>query len=138
MKKTFAIIAVIAALLAWGTQLDDPLSSDALILLEKLDRSQNSEAYFYLLGIDAPSNADPVEAGRTLYEEYRKAEEDADYEIIDGLASERLTRPKGDFFCKSLEQGCLESLFTTDSDLDALLSEQALLVKRVDALHGYS
>ena len=138
MKKALAIIAVVAALLAWGSQLDDPLNSDALSLLEKLDRSQDSEAFFYLLGIDAPSNADPIEAGRTLYEEYRKAEEDAGYEIIDGLASERLTRPEGDFFCKSLEQGCLESLFTTDIDLDSLLSEQALLLERVTSLHGYS
>lgn len=136
MKQLLIISAVIAALFV-GTQLDDPLNDDVLALLDKIGESKQSESYFYFLGINAPADIEPIDYGKKVYSKYKRAENDATYETTYDSTLNNTVIPKGKFFCKRWESGCLMSLFSDDIDYSALLSENALLISRVKELHAY-
>lgn len=141
MKKlllSVAILLLLALLLITLGQIDDELSSDAQNLLAQVKPAAGSEAYLYLNGILAAPDDDPIQVGASLLEEYRKQEADDSYQIAYYDQPGKLTLPEGELHCDSRDEGCLQSLFGTDADIEQLLAEHALLRARADSFYQYA
>lgn len=59
----------------WGLQIDDDLEPSAASLLEDANPKGESDAYYYFLGIDAPPDKSPFDAGREISGLLSKAEQ---------------------------------------------------------------
>lgn len=131
-RYLLAFCVVIAG--AIGVQLvDDPLSPEVETMLEAAFYDGESEAYYYLLGINAAPDEDPGEVGRELFESiqyaeqlYDTAKEELDYEHYP--LEKAIPLPEGNFFCHTWKDGCLEAVFSgTEQYGEILRSHQALL-----------
>lgn len=113
-----------------AAQVDDDLSKESVDLIGRINAESTSESYLYLYGIHASDGDDPAKVGRKLLEEYRKLDNDDSYEVIDYPDENKISLPAGDEFCKAWEEGCLEYIFSSQYDVDRLLSENKLLLAR--------
>ncbi len=136
LSAMLAVIAVLAILLAL-TQIDDDLSEEALALISIIEEPKESQAYIYLLGINAAPDADPLEVGGKLLEEYRKQEADENYKAVEYSDPDQILPPEGDLFCGFFQEDCAKTLFTTDFNIEELEREHAILLERLETLHGF-
>ncbi|WNO10735.1 hypothetical protein [Teredinibacter sp. KSP-S5-2] len=135
IKVLFSIFIVLG--LFFGSQIDDDLSDDSLALLERLDGDSESTAYFYLMGIFANENEDPIEVGRVLVKEYQAYEKDDSYKVVEYPRENKLPLPDGELFCHIWKKGCLERLFDSDTEIEALLNDHATLLTRIGKFHSF-
>ena len=127
----------VIAFLVLMTQVDDDLNEEAQDLFGRIDTDGESESYLYLFGIFAEEGENPVNVGKTILEEYRKLEDDESYEVNEYPDSKKLTLPKGDEFCKTWEEGCLEYLFSVDIGTTDLLKDYRVLITRSNRFHEF-
>jgi len=80
----------------------------------------------------AGENENPEDIGRQIINEYQQLEADASYEINQYQNSEKISLPKGDLFCWSFEDGCLEYLFSSDVDIEGLVNQHTILLNRTN------
>ena len=130
MKKVLSIIVTAIVFLVLLAQIDDELSEQAVDLLNRLEADAESESYLYLYGLFAKETDSPESVGKTLLEEYKESITAESYQLVDYPDSDKLPLPKGDAFCRSWEDGCLEYLFSSDIDAKALLSKNKTLMTR--------
>lgn len=133
MKKlllTILLLAFVVVVVVMTAQIDDDLSKESTDLIGRLNAESTSESYLYLFGIFASDGDDPAKVGRKLLEEYRKLENDDSYEVIEYPDENKISLPTGDEFCKAWEEGCLEYIFSSQYDVDRLLSENKRLLAR--------
>ena len=138
MKKGLLIPIAIIIALAAGSQIDDGLRDEALVFVDKLEKKRESESYTYLIGIYASENDDPANVGLHLLGEYRKAELDEAYTIAEYPESNVLPLPGGELFCSTWEENCLETIFSTDFNINALRKENHILLKRTEIFHKFN
>lgn len=138
MKKILSIIILATIVLVLFTQVDDDLSEQATTLISRLETDAESKSYLYLYGIFAKEGEKPELVGKRLLEEYRKSIADESYEFVEYPDSEKLPLPEGEAFCRSWEDGCLEYLFSSEIDAEALLSENRTLLSRSNKFHGFN
>ncbi|MBV1913800.1 MAG: hypothetical protein KUG72_00335 [Pseudomonadales bacterium] len=132
MPKLLSIIALSITILILLAQIDDDLSIEAVNLINQIEADRTSESYPYLIGIFAGENESPEDVGRKIINEYQQLEADASYEIIEYQNSKKIFLPKGDLFCWSFEDGCLESLFSSDVDIASLINQHTILLNRTN------
>lgn len=135
MSKKYILGFFILVGLFFFSQIDDDLSDDSLALLKRLDGDSESTAYFYLMGIFANENEDPIEVGRALVKEYQTYEKDDSYKVVEYPWENKLPLPDGELFCHIWNKGCLEKLFDSDTEIEKLLNAHAILVARIDKFH---
>lgn len=127
---------VVSALLL---QIDDELDPEAKTMLDSLQYGGESQAYFYLLGIDAASNKDPIEVGKVLYASIKEAEvkyfdEGQEYEY-EGLDDKKdLPLPGGEAFCQLNAEECIGYLLGGEYDIREILNKYAVLKERYSQL----
>ncbi|AJQ94761.1 hypothetical protein [Gynuella sunshinyii] len=138
MKKVLSIVILAIVLLGWFAQRDDELSEQATQLISRLEADTGSASYLYLYGIYAKESENPEQVGRRLLAEYQKSVADESYEFVAYPDSDRLPLPRGEAFCRSWEDGCLEYLFSSEIDADALLAENKMLVFRSNKFHEFN
>ncbi len=130
MKKLLTILLLAFVVVVMTAQVDDDLSEESADLIGRIDTESTSESYLYLYGIFASEGDDPVKVGRKLLEENRKLDNDDSYEVIEYPDENKISLPTGEEFCKAWEEGCLEYIFSSQYDIDRLLSENKLLLAR--------
>ncbi|PCJ32908.1 MAG: hypothetical protein COA90_01350 [Gammaproteobacteria bacterium] len=131
---------IVLTALFWASQQDDELSKVSLSLINKVEtaaKGEESEAYLYLLGIEASADLDPIELGRWKLAENKKAAAQQDYQIQPHPKSITFSFPRDDLMCHSSKPDCISSLFTHKFDLDELLSQNALLIHRINTFNHY-
>jgi hypothetical protein len=116
IKKTLWGALVFITLMVFLLQIDDDLSPESNALLDVIDWQTPSNAYIYLLGINTPLDANPLEAGAEILAEIRLSETIyKDIQSYDDLPStierERFEVPQNDVFCGAREPDCIASLF---------------------------
>jgi hypothetical protein len=115
---------VLLAGAGWLWSRDEPLDPQAQAWLEQVAQvGESSEAYYQLLGLDAPTGSDPQAAGRQ-----RLAKPAADE-----APAATLTLP-GDELCALGAPGCLQGWRDEPEKLQALLSTHAELLQRYETL----
>lgn len=132
MKKLLLTILLLAfvVIVVMTAQVDADLSKESANLIGRINTVSTSDSYLYLYGIFASEGDDPAKVGRKLLEEYRKLDNDDSYEVIEYPDEDKIPLPTGDEFCKAWEEGCLEYIFSSQYDVDRLLSENNLLLAR--------
>lgn len=141
MKKillSITLLILLALLLIALGQIDDDLSAEAQDLLANAKPAASSQAYLYLNGILAAPDDDPVSVGARLLEEYRKQKEDDSYQVSDYDQPEKLTLPESELNCNTSVDGCLQTLFSADADIDQLLTNYAVLMARADRFYQFN
>ncbi|WP_428243516.1 hypothetical protein [Gynuella sp.] len=138
MKKVLSIIIPAIILLGVFTQIDDELNEQAINLVNRLEKNVESEAYLYLYGIYAKETENPEQVGKRLLAEYQNSLADGSHEWVAYPDSDKLPLPNGEAFCRSWEEGCLEYLFSSEIDVDALLSENKTLLLRSKKFHEFN
>jgi hypothetical protein len=107
----FALLTILGLLL-----IDDNLSDDSKSLLEKTKITSDDTGYFYLMGIMAAEDEDPVEVGKKIYASIKLAETKHSANSLTPLDFEtypddkRLALPSGDFFCQYREANCFQNI----------------------------
>ena len=124
-------------------QRDDELLPDAQSLIDNVQIPEESQAYFYLMGIDAAPDMEPIDVGRKKYELYVQAEnkflDDGNIEdhldtlkLIYSPLESSLPDPKEPLWCDLEEKSCAELLFDRSNNLDELLQNNSVLLKRYE------
>jgi len=135
-----SMVALVAALL-----IDDELSLESKALIDAATPHDVSSAGFYLLGIDASPETDPLLVGRERYVAIQQADAlmnrtRSDVPITDGFGGQRLEKLKGDVHCALFEEGCVNSILQNQDQIHAELTEHHLLLKRYEtfmAMRGF-
>lgn len=138
MKKLLYILVPALVLTILVSQVDDRLSEEAVELIDRIDTNGTSESYLFLLGIFAEEHEDPLHAGKDLLAEYRKLEADELYDIAEYPDSRKLALPKGDEFCRTWEEGCLEYIFSAEIDATNLIKNHSVLVSRSNRFQNFN
>ncbi|WP_444928895.1 hypothetical protein ACJJIF_13625 [Microbulbifer sp. SSSA002] len=138
MKRLLTILTATLILLLLITQIDDDLSKESIDLIERTHGKNTSESYLYLHGIFASEEEDPISVGSQLLSEYRKLDTDDTYEIIEYPDSKKIASPTGKDFCQVWEDDCLKHLFSSQLNIENLLSEHHVLVSRVDRFFEFN
>jgi hypothetical protein len=140
MKKAAIIIILIISILGAAMLPDEELNETALAYLKKTEKTEESQAYLYFLGIVSHPEADPIESGKVQLAWYRNLFGidnylDIDLEFV--YRGEKLELPEGEQFCSFKYNDCVKSLFTRDWDIDALERKHGVLLERVGRLHTF-
>jgi hypothetical protein len=138
-KAIFIVLVILAGLVALIalTQIDEDLSAEALALIKEVEQPKESQAYLYLIGINAAPDADPLEVGRDLLEEYRKLGVDENYQVVEYSHPNLIRAPDGELFCGFFDDDCVRTLFTSDFDIRELEREYALILERMERFYGF-
>lgn len=136
------IISVILLL-----QIDDDLDPQAQSMYEQVTAHKESEAYIYLLGIEAAVDEKPEVVGKALMASVRDAEKkyfanphaNQGFEYDDYPNEKSLPLPELGL-CIGYEKDCdsIDKLFSYKFDLEALPVEQEILLKRYKKLIAMS
>lgn len=137
MKKILLLLISITVIIFLFTQIDDDLSAESRELVERIPTGGHSEAYLFLTGIYVNTDENPVDVGRRQLEDSRRLEADSSYTVVDYEDSKKLPLPEGDAFCKSWEDSCLKTLFSSAIGIDKLLTRHELLVSRSNQFLEY-
>ena len=118
--------------------LDEPLDPIAQQLINQATpTTQTSNAYLYLLGINAAADEDPLTVGKQIFASIQQGEklyfqgkQAFTYQAYP--ANKALPLPNGDLFCSIAKQAnCLASLFAADvNTIKATLTQHATLLQR--------
>lgn len=136
-KILLTVIVLLLAALMLG-QRDDQLSQASKTLIERVDLSASNTAYLYLSGLFAHQDEDPESVGRERLAEYRKFENDQSYQMAEYPKAKKIVLPKGELFCVTSDEGCLETLFRTDFDIEQIREKHAVLISRINTFHGFA
>jgi len=133
-KIAISLLLVLAAIIA-ALQIDDDLHPEAAIWIKQVNANADSQAYYYLMGIFASSDEDPLDIGLQRYQTIQAHQEKlntnnnaASFE--DYPDEKKIQLPTGELFCKYWEEGCLQSLLKSDVDRQALLPKHSVLLQR--------
>ena len=128
-----------AVLFHWAMflQVDEPLDPGAVRWLEISEPAEHSEAYIYLLGIDAGANENPVAVGTAEYKKIQAAEhrylvENKEY-ALEELGGTELALP--DFLSACYRQ-CIEALYHLPEP-EKQLKQHQILLDRTKAFLAY-
>lgn len=113
---------------AWFSQIDDPLSPKTEELLSRIESNASSEAYLFLMGINALENENPIDVGKYALEENQKLDLDSTFKTTKIINN--LPLPTGDEFCPIREANCLAQLFSPKIDIDLLKKNNKILITR--------
>jgi hypothetical protein len=135
MKKVFWFgVVPFLALCTIGIlllQIDDDLNPNVIKWLDQLPQPTASQAFTYLLAIDAKEGVDPAAEGAQMLAKIKVAETTPEgYVTFDN--DNKLALPKGKLFCTPLTSECLADLWTTPFDITAIKQENATLIARAD------
>lgn len=134
--KTILFLALFISSLVLLGQIDDELAPEANALLAKLEAPAQSEAYLYLLGIDANEQDSPEKAGSRLLAVWQQRGEREPDQLPAHEDSEPLPLPMGELFCRTWEKGCLARLFSADTDMEGLKTH-SVVVERSIKFHAF-
>ncbi len=118
-KKLFLGLTLVALLwtaIFYALLRDDALSKEALTLLEADEPASNQDGYFYLMGIHAAVDEDPIVVGKNLLasiQQQAKATKanpfvTTNYQLYPD--EKKLILPSGDLFCPLKEDNCFEKI----------------------------
>jgi len=141
MKKILLIlmfVVLLTSLLFAFAQKDDDLNEAATDFIERIDADAQSRAFLYFYGIFAHETEDPVAVGKKRLNELEKAEADSDYVQAAYDESRKLALPDGELFCPLWKVGCLNTLFTADTQATQLLEQHRVLISRVNTLLAFN
>ena len=141
MKKILLIltfVVLLTSLLFVFTQKDDDLNEAVTDLIGLIDTGADSRSFLYLYGIYAHETEDPVALGKKRLTEFEKAEADSDYVQVAYDQSRKLALPEGEYFCPIWEEGCLNTLFSSNTQATQLLEQHRVLISRVNTFLGFN
>lgn len=132
MLKIITIILAIIVAAVLLLQIDDKLNPEIEPFLSKGIATEDNDAYFYLMGIDAPANENPLAAGKKKYESIDPKQsifdKDSASTILEPTA--KLALPKNEYFQHSEENNWLNAMFEESDALAEVLSNNAVLLAR--------
>jgi len=143
IKSIFIAIFVFIIIAILLLQIDDDLDPKAQSMYEQATAHKESEAYLYLLGIEAAVDEKPEVVGKALMASMREAEKKyfaAPYVIqsfeYDGYPSDKKLPLPSLGTCKGKDNNCehVDKLFSYPFDLGALPAEQKVLLERYEKL----
>jgi hypothetical protein len=109
--------------------IDDELSQESKLLLRESPKGTDNTGYFYLMGIMAAPNEDPIEVGKTLFASIQHKKEKGTISLTYEKYPEekKLAIPEGDLYCKFHDENCIKSIFQNiknfnENDNDILLN----------------
>lgn len=142
MKKIIGGIIVVIVLAVLGLQIDDDLEPAVAKLLDKAHTNKESNAYLFLMGIDASEKDNPILIGQAVYSSIFEGEEaylakKSDFNYQGYPQENRLPLPDGDLFCRHWEEGCLTKLFDSNNDIEEALASNSVLLSRYKAFNKY-
>ena len=138
MKKTLYIAIPIFIFLIFISQIDVELSNDATALMDRLEADSANEPYYFLLGMFAAEDENPIDVGKDLYFQYKNLEDDASYEITEYPNSNKIPLPNGKEFCAMWEDECLENVFLSSINTDELMRRNKTLLQRSNEFLNYN
>ncbi|HEX5055648.1 MAG TPA: hypothetical protein VFX02_04035 [Gammaproteobacteria bacterium] len=120
---------------------DDELDAEAAAWLQRANDSQDTESngYYFLTGIIAAPEEDPLTAGRAIHEAYLQAERkflNGELKFGEFMKHEyyppgrQLPEPEGDYYCRLREAGCFKRLANNPAVLRDELKTHAVLLER--------
>lgn len=117
---------------------DTDLAPGAVKLIDLVEKQtvSKSEAYEYLMGIDAPIGENPLTQGRKkvafILKEQEKYLKGKGYELSyeDGGLENQLLLPEGELFCLLREEGCLDKIIEENLDISELEQKHSVLIER--------
>jgi hypothetical protein len=116
-KKLFIALAIfILSFLVFLYQ-DNSLSDESLELLTPQEVATNQDGYFYLMGIHAAENEDPISIGKSLLASFQEQEKSPQENLLQSFdyqhypEEKKLALPDGDLFCRLKEEGCIGRIF---------------------------
>ena len=118
-------MALLLSYISYQMLRDDKLSEESLSLLQISADPPDSEAFFFLLGILAAPEDDPVALGREAFS-YWDGPDSAPDELYD------LQEPDGPLFCNWWEDDCLGEIVRHRHEWRDAIQENAVLLHRVD------
>ena len=125
------LFGVVAVLLL---QIDDELDPDIATFLEQAKPAESSEAYLYLLGIEAAEGEDPLTVGQRLFASMQQAEEDRlgdeSFRAEGYPEDKKLALPQGELFCNRKDVECWKTIFTNRHDIESALQDNGTLLNR--------
>ncbi len=136
ISSILGIIIIVAILLL---QIDDELNPSIADYVSLAEPTGGSNAYFYLLGIDATEGEDPIEIGKQMFEIRRQISSgiffppnDEQWELLQNPIPNRpkLPLPKGDVFCRGFDHECAKTVFNKDLDIAKILSANTVQLER--------
>lgn len=139
MKKFFVYVVLpLVLVMVLGVallQIDDPLDPDAEALVALTLPTAESEAYLYLLGLDAPAHESPMDIGRTLLASIREMERQiADSPLMEHEVTfpgyDRLPRLDGDLACQWHHADCPAQVMAAAQSHAVWSAEQEMLFQR--------
>lgn len=130
MKIKLSITFLFVTALLLLAQIDDELSGEAAFLAQSLEQDLESEAYLYLLGIDAGGGDQPSERGAKILADYNRFLADQSHQMPWYDDCERISAPSGDETCPGAEDDCLAGIFSGTIDAEALFEKHQILVDR--------
>lgn len=134
MLKIITIIFAIIISAILLLQIDDDLNPEIAPFLAKGVATAPNDAYFYLMGIDAPAGENPLEAGKKKYAAIDQTKSIFDEHIPadSTVRKNKLTLPEGKYFGYA-EKDYLSAMFSAN-DVAQVLAENAVLLERYQTL----
>jgi len=143
LKKMLLTILVIFLILTAFLWVDDELDPEVLSMVEQATASKESEAFIYLLGIEAAADEDPAIVGKSLLAKMQQADkeflelkvsfDDYDHEALQYPAEKALPRFELDN-CELGQCDYIESLFNHPFDSNTMSENQTILLDRFRTL----
>ena len=143
MRKSFKVLSGVFAFVfvsALLLQIDDDLLPEAQALIDKAQLPEESEAYFYLMGVGVAEGLSPEIAGRETFSAYVLAEkkylEDRKPDQLPrSFIEDSLPLPKGELTCDLEEKDCVDLLFAETTNLGEFLQSHLTLIERYEAFN---
>jgi hypothetical protein len=129
---------VLALLLIILLPIDDKLDAEAAAWVERANDIEDvpGNGYYYLIGIMASVDEDPMIVGKALIDDYRQVElkflngELEEFTLQEYPAEKKLPSPAGDYYCRLQEAGCFTRRAANVPALRAELKTHAVLLQR--------
>ena len=135
-------IATLIAITVGVLQIDDPLNATAQQWIELSDANlgKESQAYYFLMGIDAMEGADPLAIGKSRVaaaNATRSHGRHVDLNKPETPPENRLPLPQGDLYCRPSEANCFNRLTNHPSNLSDELKQYNTLLNRYRRFFSY-
>lgn len=130
MVLGFLIVAVIAA------QMDDNVNPEVLRFIEMTQSTEDTPAFFYLLGIPANEAASPEAVGRAIYENIKEAPDNYRYDTEVHLDN-KLSLPSDGAICHLTAPDCIQKITSNASTFANDVKTHAVLIDRYTTFMAY-
>ncbi len=132
MVRMFIIVVIcLSLLLVAALKIDDSLDPAVSELVSSLGgSSEESEGYFYLMGISAPEDKSPAVVGRQHYEKVSDITQKEQFSNSTDMEGEVLSLLESELFCNFLSHGCFEKVFHSEENLQTLIDDHKVLTER--------